>query len=99
MTNVVDDNLVRTRVIEKLKKRFIQLLNDTEILDAKKTEELYKIQLIIDRMQKGCDIRGITIEVMDMFTKYINRVETNKDFINKLAEHIHNFFDYVQYAC
>jgi len=82
----------KTGPIQKLEKRLIELLEDPEI-DARKTDELYKIQLLIDRMKGGFDIKGATIEVMDRFTQYINRVEEDKEFVGKLAGHIHGFFE------
>ena len=78
--------------VQILEGRLRTLLEDPAI-DARKTDEMYKIQLLIDRMRGGFDIKGATIEIMDRFVKYINRAETDKVFVGKLAEHIHKFFE------
>src|SRR5574337_69900 len=47
----------------------------------------------IEKISGGRDILGATTETMDRFTQYINRVEEDKEFIGKLADHIHRFFE------
>lgn len=83
----------KTGPVEKLKARFAKLLEDTDALDAKKTDEMYKIQLLIDRMEGGGNIKGASIEVMDRFTQYLNKVETDKELIQRIGDHIHGFFE------
>ncbi len=82
----------KTGPIQRLEKRLLELLEDTEI-DARKTDELYKIQLLIDRMKGGFDVKGATIEVLDRFTKYLVRVEEDKQLLGKISDHIHGFFE------
>lgn len=90
--------LISTKIgpVGKLKDRFAKLLEETEVLDARKTDEIYKIQLLIDRMEGGFDIKGATIEVMDRFTKFIRQVEQDKGFLEKLMNHIHKYFDEIK---
>lgn len=92
------DYLVSTRTgpVEKLKARFAKLLEDTDDIDAKKTDEIYKIRLLIDRMEGGYDIKGATIEVMDRFTTFIRQREPDKEFIERLMNHTHAFFEDVK---
>lgn len=90
--------LVSTREgpIAKLKARFAQLLEDMGDLDARKTDEIYKIRLLIDRMEGGMDVLGSAIETMDKFSKYLVRVELDKEIIKKIGEHIHRFFEEIR---
>ena len=87
----------RTGPVDKLKERFYRLLESEEELDAKKTDEMYKIQLLIDRME-GYDIKGATIEVMDRFATFIRQRETDTGFIEQLMNHTHAFFEEVKKA-
>lgn len=82
----------KTGPVQKLEKRLLEIIEDAEI-DARKTDELYKIQLLIDRMKGGFDIKGATIEIMDRFTKYIGRMEQDQEFVKRLSDHIHGFFE------
>lgn len=86
----------RTAPVEKLKARFAELLEDTTALDAKKTDEMYKIRLLIDRMEGGYDIKGATLEVMDRFTALVRQREPDKGFIERLMNHTHAFFEEVK---
>ncbi|QII11230.1 hypothetical protein KsCSTR_18510 [Candidatus Kuenenia stuttgartiensis] len=85
----------RTGPVDKLKERFYRLLESEDELDAKKTDEMYKIQLLIDRME-GYDIKGATIEVMDRFATFIRQRETDTAFIQCLMDHTHAFFEEVK---
>lgn len=86
----------KTGPLEKLKERFAQLLEDTGDIDARKTDEIYKIQLLIDRMEGGSNVLGSAIETMDKFSKYLVRVEQDKEVIKKIGEHIHKFFEEIR---
>lgn len=86
----------KTGPLEKLKERFAQLLEDTGDIDARKTDEIYKIQLLIDRMEGGSNVLGSAIETMDKFSKYLVRVEQDKELIKKFGEHIHKFFEEIR---
>lgn len=86
----------RTGPVEKLKARFAKLLEETDELNSKKTDEMYKIRLLIDRMEGGYDIKGATIEVMDRFTTFIRQREADKGFIERLMNHVHAFFEEVK---
>ncbi|GMV67542.1 MAG: hypothetical protein AMXMBFR75_33320 [Candidatus Hinthialibacteria bacterium] len=86
----------RTGPVEKLKARFAKLLEDTDNLDAKKTDEIYKIQLLIDRMEGGSNIKGATLDVMDRFSTFIRQREPDQEFIEQLKRHTHAFFEEIK---
>src|SRR5574343_717334 len=86
----------RTGPVEKLKARFTKLLEEEDDLDAKKTDEMYKIRLLIDRMEDGYDIKGATVEVMDRFATFIRQREADKGFIERLMNHTHAFFEEIK---
>ena len=75
-----------TGMIEKLDAG--ELISNPRIAD-----QITKIVAAIKRLRGEGDILGETIEVMDKFTKYLNRAETDKQFIDKLSDHIHKFFE------
>ncbi len=91
--------LVSTREgpAEKLKKTLLELLEKADARELLKntrlTDQITKIISAIEKISGGRDILGATIETMDRFTKYLNRVETDADFMSKLADHIHKFFE------
>ncbi len=85
----------RTGPVEKLKARCAKLLEDTDDIDAKKTDEMYKIKLLIEKME-GYDIKGATIDVMDRFATFIRQREPDKGFIERLINHTHAFFEEVK---
>lgn len=85
----------KTGPVVKLKARFAKLLEETDDLDAKKTDEMYKIQLLIEKME-GYDIKGATIEVMDRFATFIRQREPDQEFIERLKKHTHAFFDEIK---
>ena len=96
--------LVSTREgpAEKLKKTLLELLekvDSTELLEnGRLTDQITKIISAIEKIEGGRDILGATIETMDRFTKYLNRAETDKEFISKLSDHIHKFFEETRHS-
>ena len=85
----------KTGPIQKLEARLLELLEDP-VIDARKTDELYKIQLLIDRMRGGFDIKGAAIEIMDRFSQYLTRVEEDKEFLVRVSNHTHGFFEEIK---
>ncbi|GAB62663.1 MAG: hypothetical protein DWB56_14840 [Candidatus Jettenia sp.] len=85
----------RTGPVEKLKMRFAKLLEDTDDIDAKKTDEMYKIKLLIEKME-GYDVKGAVIDVMDRFATFIRQKEPDQEFIERLKKHTHAFFEEIK---
>lgn len=91
--------LVSTREgpVEKLKKTLLELLekvDSRELLEnTRLTDQITKIISAIEKISGGRDILGATIETMDRFTKYLLRVEEDKQLIEKISDHIHGFFE------
>lgn len=91
--------LTTTRIgpAQKLENALAALIENVEqgelIRDPRVADQITKIVAAIKRLKGEGDILGETIEVMDRFTKYLNRVEQDKEFMGRLAEHIHKFFE------
>ena len=91
--------LVSTREgpADKLKKTLLELLEKVdarELLEnTRLTDQITKIISAIEKISGGRDVLGATIETMDRFTKYLMRAETDRPFIERVADHIHKFFE------
>lgn len=87
----------RTGPAEKLKKTLLDMLeqiNPKDILESTRiTDQITKIISAIEKIEGGRDVLGATIETMDRFSKYLMRVETDKQFVERVADHIHKFFE------
>lgn len=90
----------RTGPADKLKKTLLELLekiNPQDLLESTRiTDQITKIISAIEKIEGGKDVLGSTIETMDRFTKYLVRVEEDKEdkpFMEKISNHIHGFFE------
>lgn len=94
--------LVSTREgpVEKLKKALLEMLEKTdarELTDnARLTDQITKIISAIEKIEGGRDVLGSAIETMDKFTRYLIRIEQDKEMIRKIGEHIHRFFEEIR---
>lgn len=81
----------------KLKKTLLELLEKADPKEltenARLTDQITKIISAIEKISGGRDLLGSTIETMDRFSKYLMRVETDKQFVERVADHIHKFFE------
>jgi hypothetical protein len=87
----------RTGPAEKLKKTLLELLeklNPQDLLESTRiTDQITKIISAIEKIEGGKDMLGSTIETMDRFTKFLVRVEEDKQLLEKISNHIHGFFE------
>ena len=94
--------LVSTREgpVEKLKKALLEILEKTnarELTDnARLTDQITKIISAIEKIEGGRDVLGSAIETMDKFTRYLLRIEQDKEIIKRIGEHIHRFFEEIR---
>lgn len=91
--------LTNTRIgpADKLKNSLIELidrLDPKELAEnAKIADQITKIISAIEKISGGRDILGATIETMDRFTGYLLRMEADRDFTERVFDHIQNFFE------
>ena len=94
--------LVSTREgpAEQLKKGLLELLAGTTALELtnnpRLVDQITKIISAIEKIEGGRDVLGSAIETMDKFTRYLIRVEQDKEVIRKIGEHIHRFFEEIR---
>lgn len=94
--------LVSTREgpVEKLKKALLEILEKVDAREltenARLTDQITKIISAIEKIEGGRDVLGSAIETMDKFTRYLIRVEQDKEMIKKIGEHIHRFFEEIR---
>lgn len=87
----------RTGPADKLKETLLELLEKIRPADllksARITDQITKIISAIEKIEGGKDVLGSTIETMDRFTRYIGRMEQDQEFVRRLGDHIHGFFE------
>lgn len=94
--------LVNTREgpAEQLKKGLLSLIEGSNALELvenpRLVDQITKIISAIEKIEGGRDVLGSAIETMDKFTRYLIRVETDKEVIKKIGEHIHRFFEEIR---
>ena len=94
--------LVNTREgpAEQLKKGLLTLIQGSNALELvenpRLVDQITKIISAIEKIEGGRDVLGSAIETMDRFSKYLIRVEQDKEVIKKIGEHIHRFFEEIR---
>ena len=94
--------LVSTREgpAEQLKKGLLSLIEGSDALslveNPRLVDQITKIISAIEKIEGGRDVLGSAIETMDKFTRYLIRVEQDKELIRKIGEHIHRFFEEIR---
>ena len=94
--------LVNTREgpAEQLKKGLLTLIQGSNALELvenpRLVDQITKIISAIEKIEGGRDVLGSAIETMDKFTRYLIRVEQDKEVIKKIGEHIHKFFEEIR---
>ena len=94
--------LVNTREgpAEQLKKGLLTLIQGSNALELvenpRLVDQITKIISAIEKIEGGRDVLGSAIETMDKFTRYLIRVEQDKETIKKIGEHIHKFFEEIR---
>ncbi len=94
--------LVNTREgpAEQLKKGLLTLIQGSNALELvenpRLVDQITKIISAIEKIEGGRDVLGSAIETMDKFSRYLLRVEQDKEIIKKIGEHIHRFFEEIR---
>lgn len=94
--------LVSTREgpAETLKKGLLKIFEETTaeelVREPGRVDQITKIISAIEKIEGGRDVLGSAIETMDKFTRYLIRVEQDKEIIKKIGEHIHRFFEEIR---
>lgn len=87
----------RTGPADKLKKTLVVMLeqvNPKDILESTRiVDQITKIISAVEKIEGGRDVLGSAIETMDRFSKYLMRVEEDKQVLDKISNHIHGFFE------